>query len=240
MRTVIVSGVLASFACFGAGAQSLGRVVVHAADNIYGAGQATAPGGGNVPTAVVTLGPGVQCVRVSRVTGSLTCSAASGCITLNKGANYNDADGVGGQQSPTSNTGTSLISGIKAPNEGYLVAVFIPPGGPAGAAPARLDFTKRRMTAFRKLSPLLDQTFFVGDGKAGDGSGFVQRFNVPVGAGALVFGISDTCQNGNGPPGCYFDNLGTFKVLYRLFPAACPRGSVSDRLINGRDAGAAG
>ena len=214
---------LAICAAHGASAQTKGRVAVNAADNIYGAGQASAPGGGIVPTAIIPIGSGAQCLILHKVKGTLTtgCASAAGCITLNDGRNLNDADGVGGQQTKTSNTGTSLISGIKAPNEGYLVSVFLPAGGPSGPAPASLDFDTGMHTRFRTLSPILDQTFFVGDGRREDGMGARQKFVVPAGAASVVLGISDTCMNGNGAPGCYNDNKGSFFVFYELSTTAC-------------------
>jgi len=199
------------------------RVKVEAADNIYGAGATTAPGGGNVPAGVITLPAGSQCVVIKKVAGSFVapdCTSPEGCITVNDGRNYNDADGAYAQVKKSSNTGTASISGIAAPGAGYLVALFTD-GTPSGAAPPLLDFETAPKTKFLTLSPLIDQTFFVGDGRKLDGSGPHQTFVVPAGATALTFGISDTCDNFNGAPGCYFDNKGNFKLKVDVSTTAC-------------------
>jgi len=198
---------------------------VNAQDNIYGAGQKTAPGGGNVPTAILKLSGNPACVEVTKVRGSLACIKNAGCITMNDtdGQYYNNADGAGpGAPSTSSNTGTAKISGITAPLAGYLVGLFTKAHGPSGAAPPALDFTQIG-THFLTLSPVLDQTFFVGNGHAGGGNPAVQQFNVPAGARRLFFGISDAC-NFHGVPGCYYDNAGAFTVMARVKAGACPGG----------------
>jgi hypothetical protein len=178
-------------------------VTVDATDVIYAAGTQSglaipAPVGGTLPVAIsVTAG------------NTLTFSAA-GSISLDGGISHADPDGVGVfERVPTSsNTGFGSISGITAPLSGYLVGVFLAAGGPSGAAPTALDFTS---TNFTSLSPLVDQTFFIGDGLTGDGTGTVQDFVVPAGATTLYLGISDA-GGFNGKPSDYGDNLGAFTV----------------------------
>ena len=195
------------------------RLTVNAEDNIYGVGQSSAPGGGNVPTAEMSVGAG-NCITVTKVTGSLKCSSRRGCITLNSGGNLNDPDGTGAAPATSSNTGSGSISGITAPNAGYLVGLFTKAAGPSGPAPAALDFTSIG-TNFASLSPALNQTFFIGDGHTGDNSGAVQQFTVPAGARRLWLGISDAC-NYNGAPGCYTDNSGTYTVAVLRQKTSCP------------------
>jgi TPR repeat protein len=176
-------------------------ITVNGADNIYGAGQASPPGGGNRPPGIsVSSGD----VLTFSVTGTISVNMASGGI-------YSGADGVGAAVVSSSNTGAGSISGITAPNAGYLVGVFVPAGGPTGPAPASLNFNAPGGTGFTTLSPLLDQVFFIGDGLTGDGSGAVQTFVAPPGASFLYLGISDACRY-NGSPGCYGDNAGKFEV----------------------------
>lgn len=134
-----------------------GVIVVNAADNIYGAGQGSAPGGGNVP-GFIALPSGTTSISFSSITGSVTCGSAEGCITLNGGGNYNDPDGIGAGTSSSSNSGSGSISGIAALGAGYLVGVFVPAGGPSGTAPTALSYTT---TSDASYSPLLDQTFFI-------------------------------------------------------------------------------
>lgn len=208
----------------GATAANADTISVNAADNIYGAGQALAPGGGNVP-GFISLSSNAASVSFSSVIGSVSCGAANGCITINGGGNLNDADGVGAAPGTSSNTGSGSISGIVAPGAGYLVGLFVGAGGPSGAAPALLDFTSIG-TNFTSLSPLLDQTFFVGDGQTGDDTGTEQTFVVPTGATELYLGISDACGY-DGSPGCLGDNDGQFTATYTITdssPTGAPTG----------------
>ncbi len=84
-----------------------------------------------------------------------------------------------------------------------------------GTAPAALNYTTTSSTSSGSYSPLLDQTFFIGDGQTGDGSGSQQVFNVPTGAVDLYLGISDA-GGYNGSPGAYGDNIGTYTASYSL------------------------
>ena len=187
---------------------------------VQSTGSIYATGGGSTPPTMVTLPSGATSVAFNSVTGSITtgCASTEGCIVLNNGTgnNNNDPDGVGAAPATSSNTGTSSISGMIAPGAGYLVGLFVPAGGPAGTAPAALDFTSSGLgTSFTSLSPQLDQVFFIGDGLTGDGTGTQQTFNIPTGAGQLWLGISDA-GGYVGAPGAYGDNLGTYTVGFTL------------------------
>jgi hypothetical protein len=191
----------------------LGPVTVQAAASIYDAGAVTPNYGYNaLPTAITLLG-GIGSVTFSGITGSITCTgtSAEGCITINNGT-LNDADGAGAASPSSSNTGTASISGMSVSGAGSLVGLFVGSSGPSGAAPTALDFTATGLgTGFASLAPQLDQTFFVGDGLTGDGSGATQIFYVPMGATTLYLGLSDAC-NYNGAPSCYYDNSGSYSV----------------------------
>jgi len=193
-------------------------VTVNAYDDIYAAGiqSGLAPGPSSSANGIAPGNETGQPISASGVT--LFTFSATGVITLNNGGGsgngYNDPDGItpSGDNpyliANSSNTGYGSISGITAPGAGYLVGVFIGPGGPTGPEPTALDFVT---TSFTSLAPLLDQTFFIGDGLTGDGSGTVQTFAVPTGATELYLGISDACGY-NGAPSCYGDNIGSFTV----------------------------
>ena len=183
---------------------------------VQSTGSIYATGAGSTAPTMITLPSGATSVVFNSVTGSITtgCASTEGCIVLNNGTgnNANDPDGVGAAPATSSNTGTSSISGMTAPGAGYLVGLFVPAGGPAGAAPTALDFTSSGLgTSFTSLSPQLDQVFFIGDGLTGNGTGTQQTFNIPSGAGQLWLGISDAGFY-NGAPGAYGDNLGTYTV----------------------------
>ncbi len=187
---------------------------------VQSTGSIYATGGGSTAPTMIALPSGATSVAFNSVTGSITtgCASTEGCIVLNNGTgnNANDPDGVGAAPATSSNTGTSSISGLTAPGAGYLVGLFVPAGGPAGAAPAALDFTSSGLgTSFTSLSPQLDQVFFIGDGLTGNGTGTQQTFNIPTGAGQLWLGISDA-GGYVGAPGAYGDNLGTYTVGFTV------------------------
>jgi hypothetical protein len=197
------------------------KVEVPSKDDVFAAGLSSDPAGGQVP-APIALPPGTLCVKVAKVTGTLTqCTLPEGCITLDNDRNYNDASGTGGQNKQTANLGMGSISGLTGPGEGYLVGVFTQ-NTVGGAPPVALVFGKRRSDS---LSPLLNQSFFVGDGHVKDGVGRRVNFTVPAGATELYFGISDSCYYGSHDPhtpGCYYDNVGSFEVHVTTSPDSCP------------------
>lgn len=190
-----------------------GFITVNAADNIYAAGTQSGLAGNFVGSS-----SGLVPVYIDVSGENFLTFSVTGTIIVNEGSgnNVNDPDGVGAAVSTSSNTGYGSISGIEAPGAGYLVGVFIGPGGPSGPAPASLDFIGN--TSFTSLSPLLDQVFFIGDGLTGDGTGATQVFYVPAGATDLYLGISDA-GGYNGPPtGGYGDNIDSFDVTYTSVP----------------------
>jgi hypothetical protein len=226
---VTAGSLLLSIALAGAAYAKPVMVSVSAQANIYGAGQTTPPGGGELPPSIALKG-GDHCLTFTRVKGSLKhmggskCPTVEGCITIDlkeqEHTHLNDPDGGGAYPPTSSNTGYEKISGIAAPLAGYLVGVFVKENGPAGPTPTALDFTTGAGTGFTNLAPEIDQTFFIGDGLTGDDTGTLQTFTVPQGARTLYLGISDACGF-NGAPGCYFDNEGTFEVTVKASHAAC-------------------
>ena len=115
----------------------------------------------------------------------------------------------------TTTSGLSGISGISGPNTMFLVGVFLTDSAPSGADPATLDFNSIG-TGFASLSPEIGQTFFIGDGLTGTGSGALQTFVVPSGATRLFLGFADANDGStwvgsnpfNGPASHYGDNFG--------------------------------
>lgn len=217
-------------------------ITVNATDVIYAAGTQsgdTSGTGGTVP-AGIPLVAGTTSVMFSSVTGSIAydttlngsapCRSLEGCIMLDfdTGNVLNDPDGNYGAATTSYVTGpVGSISGITGPGDGYLVGVFLAPGGPSGTAPAALSFTASGGTSFTSLSPLLDQVFFIGDGLTGDGTGSEQVFDAPGGATELLLGISDACGYQGTSPSCYGDNVGSYTVDYSLSgdPAPVPEPS---------------
>src|SRR5262249_39942824 len=61
----------------------------------------------------------------------------------------------------------------------------------------------------------LNQTFFIGDGLTGTGSGSVQVFHVPDGATRLYLGFADAFFF-QGDPGYYDDNTGSLTATFMV------------------------
>jgi len=101
----------------------------------------------------------------------------------------------------------------------YLVGVFLDNGLP-GALPAQIQYTSA--SQFQQASysaPLLGQTFFIGDGLTGTGSGAQQTFAVPAGATRLFLGFEDAF-NFSGTPDFYGDNPGSLSINGNITTAA--------------------
>ena len=73
------------------------------------------------------------------------------CVTLNNGGSYNDADGIGAASGVNVSADQS-ISGIQAPNAGFVAGVF-ESGLPKGEPPATLNYNTIG-TNFSSFSPL--------------------------------------------------------------------------------------
>lgn len=191
-------------------------ITVYSDSNIFSAGASGGQQGLLPPSVALTTG--TTAVTFSNVTGSLTalgssiCPSTAGCISSSQfygSGSLNTADGYGPGNFLGSSfypsVGSGSISGITLPTGSGmpLVGLFVGAGGPSGAAPAALTFSSVSVPTpagidigFNALSPLLDQTFFIGDGLTGNGTGNAQTFHVPTGATTLYLGIA-TCS------GCY-------------------------------------
>jgi hypothetical protein len=102
---------------------------------------------------------------------------------------------------------------------GSLVGVFVAAGGPSGPTPAALDFTSSGIgTSFASLSPELDQLFFIGDGLTGTGSGGIQDFIAPAGAGTLYLAVADSV-------GASWNNSGSITADVSVATTATPEPS---------------
>jgi len=206
-----------SLAVYGAGNLYTTNLTVPGNAEIHGAGNAGLPDPSDgVAPVLVNLPPNPLIVYLTNV---------SGTISLNGGGGKNDADGVlqSGSGYPTWSYAGSYggLSAIEIPGAGAIIGVFEPGTAPASgaSAPAELDFYSTIDTNFTSLSPLLFQTFFMGDGLTGDGNGLTQQFKVPQGATQLYLGITDA-EGFDGPPGGYGDNSGSFAVTVQVLAAS--------------------
>jgi hypothetical protein len=90
-----------------------------------------------------------------------------------------------------------------------LVGVFLGPDPPSlQSPPSVLDFNTASRQDYLVLSPLVRQTFFIGDGLASGTTG--QQVIVPAGATRLFLGTADGC--------CWLDNQGAFTVQVAQIP----------------------
>lgn len=97
-------------------------------------------------------------------------------------------------------------SNITAPMNS-LLGVFLAEGVPNGAPPPSLDFSTPQSRDYQWLEPMLNQIFFIGDGRTTAGA--QQSFRAPVGATRLFLATMDGRQWAN--------NSGEFAVqLLRL------------------------
>ena len=213
----------AAFVCL-AGAVNAATVTVDAQTNIFLAGDTsqgpgTGTGLGIAPTvengAIFSFAAGNNLVlRMDSVTGQTTTSTTSG---------FFGADGNGGAINITSSGG---IAGMRNFRRGFLAGVFLSSATPPvdGAQPPRANYTTGVITnQDLSFAPLLNQTFFIGDGINNDGA--IQDFFVPTGADTLVFGFLDGA-NFVGQPQNYFDNEGSltasFTIASNSQPAVVP------------------
>ncbi|MEG4292504.1 hypothetical protein Q5692_26720 [Microcoleus sp. C2C3] len=185
--------------------------------NIFGAGKisAPAPGGG-------TGGQLPPLYNFAAAPGQvLTFSNISGIVNYGASPETSNASGDGRPYfSGTNILSYGGISGIRNDSGlGFLVGVFLNDSEPTGSGPSPLNFTNN--TSFAELSPLLNQTFFIGDGLTGSGSGSIQRFLVPEQATRLFLGFADA-GSVQGLPGTYNDNTGSVVANFELQSAAEP------------------
>ncbi len=110
-----------------------------------------------------------------------------------------------GQENGISNLGSPINA---------LVGVFLGPDVPSlQSPPPELDFNGAASQNYLVLSPLVRQTFFIGDGLA-DGVTAQQVF-APAGATRLFLGTADGC--------CWYDNQGAFTVHVAQIPEPSAR-----------------
>ncbi|MEN0020881.1 MAG: hypothetical protein AAF747_08370 [Planctomycetota bacterium] len=189
------------------------NVVVPATANIFSA--TTGNPGPNATAAVeiaIPSGPGNQFVAVD-VTGLVT--ALEGILP------FTNADGMfinpAGQAVDTNIVPSNGLSGTFLPAGLSLVGTFLgPQRGPGLISPSSVDFGVLGVD-FVTISPEIQQTFFIGDGLTGNGTGLVQLFAVPEGATSLFLGFADGSFF-DGPAGAFGDNAGQLDVDVSFVP----------------------
>jgi hypothetical protein len=215
MKTTLLSPLLAAglIAISTAASAATGNIVVAGTANIFAAGQSSsgAIGSDGIVPPFISLANGSTQISFSSVTGVVHIGDPGNPAYGPESSNFQPVGYIGAPTLPVSDTkidrtGTSLW------------AVFLDDTTPTGAHPtASLDFSSGGLgIAFTSLSPLLRQTFFVGDGLTGTGSGSQQTFLVPTGATRLFLGVLDGTVPNAAPGAAYFNNTGAFTVAYDL------------------------
>jgi hypothetical protein len=186
-------------------AAATSAIDVPATSDIFAADLASVPafpGGGG------TLPPGMAVTS-----GSVITVSASGSIDCGGGAPSGPDGSTGGGTVSIQSYGG--ISGADIPGGPVcglaLAGVFTGAIPPADPAPARLSFVSPPGTSFTTLTPVLNQSFFIGDGWTQAGKGIKQTFVVPQGATTLWLGFQDG-QSYTSPPGYYGDDTGSVSV----------------------------
>ncbi len=187
-------------------------VAVPGQANIFAAGLNAVPPGvpscpatnGVLPTEIA-IPSGATTFTVSNVTGTAFCTGVNSTPT---------ADGSCFSGTPTIINTDTNISGITNTSANmFLVGTMTGAGAPAAPAPAAGDFSSNM--SFTSLSPVLQQSFFIGDGLTGTGSGATQTFMIPTGATRLFLGFADAYAY-SGQEGCYSDNGGSLSVTVQF------------------------
>lgn len=132
---------------------------------------------------------------------------------------YNEADGGPFCTGKTYIKHYGGISGIVHGDKTmFLVGVFLDNTGPTDPAPETLGYTEETDDREEVVSPLLNQVFFIGDGRTLNKT--VQKFEIPPDATRLYLGFAESNDfgySGNpGLPGYYDDNDGGLTVSLEI------------------------
>jgi hypothetical protein len=210
--------VAAAFMSLGTAQAQSGSQVVSGLTSIYGANTAGAinfDNSGIRPTAINLTAGTNRILTFSSVTGTTTPGGGiflgpDGGNYSNNGTNIESFNGISGTIDEVNNTHMALY--------GFFGNGTFSGTGTAAAAPARLDFTSNHN--FTSLSPLINQSFYIGDGLTGTGTGSVQQFLVPDSATVLYLGFQDAYATTSipfrGQASAYNDNGGSLTATYSI------------------------
>ena len=194
--------------------------------SIFGAGNAGLPPDGccspTLPPFEIILPAGIgRTFSLSNVAGvtEACCDTGPDGIQLGPdGGNFYNATvnlwSFGGISGVIDNTTDGCLA---------LMGVFTA-GPPAGPAPATLDVTTLKNAPV--IQPLLDQSFFIGDGLTGTGQGTQQVFIIPDEATLLFLGFADG-GGFQGPPGAYSDNYGSISGTLNVSEPQIPYATIT-------------
>jgi hypothetical protein len=200
-------------------------VTVAGNDDIFLAGQSSSPSSdaGALPTVGVAGGflpvaANTYTLQVFGVTGTVSpCIFSPGCPS-------GGADGIAATPPGTDVTGpptgvTSTLSPIQFSGEAmFLVGVFLGSGLPPTQVASIGDYGGggALSSSLTTYSPLLGQTFFIGDGLTGTGTGSMQGFILPAGATQLYLGFADSAGDFDGIASSYGDDGGSLSANLQI------------------------
>lgn len=210
VRVVLVASVVTALALVGVPVALVGvpvaasaattSVTVAGTANLFGADLTVPPGtepGTSPPSIDIS---GSKSLTVS-ATGSVDCNGLQRAGTPDAGAcsiTDSDVDSLGKIAGLVDNTASIFLAGV------------FTDGTPATTAPARLTYGVGALTHDDpSYSPVINQTFFIGDGKTSGGSS--QTFAIPAGATKLYLGVVDAFSV-HGTASYYGDNTGSFSA----------------------------
>ena len=186
--------------------------VIFDPDNVLSAAELAALNSNNGGSQPV---PAVKAMTFSAASGQFFQFSAAGSVGSD-GCACGGADGNGYPGGSNINS-LGSISGYEGTQ--FALAGVFTNGHPSGTPPA--DYSFSGGTEPTTFSPLLNQVFFIGDGRTGtyNSSGSPQLFIVPANATELWLGFADAVDF-NGPPGTYGDNFGSLNVSGSLYQGA--------------------
>jgi len=202
------SGIIGMLALAGAATLAAADVVfVDGRSAIFDAGRGVATLDGMLPP-MLEIPAGADYVYLPEVTG---------LVRAHPVLQWGGPDGNATTLNDTDINSYLGISGLIHPRTLPLLGVFLPNGEPENPAPSRLDFYALG-SDFASLSPVMGQSFFVGDGWADALT--MHKFMVPAGATRLYLGLADAGYF-TGEPMAYADNEGGFSadVRFHVVPA---------------------
>ena len=160
--------------------------------------------GGGSPAVEIDFTAGAGNVFTFSASGLIGCCSAIG-------SSFTPDGSPGGMSITGGNSGLSSLSGNTVVP---LVGAFVDTDPFNNAPPAALSFDATNLNA---LSPLLNQVFYVGDGRNGlnNPAGTIIDFTAPANATKLFLGVIDANGFG-GSTGFYGDNPGSFDTTVNL------------------------
>jgi hypothetical protein len=197
-------------------------ITIPATSDIFSSGEATADAtrGGTLPVEINLPAETNRVIYFYDLTGSVMAGSL-GWPEVGPDGGTNNAFGP----RPTNIANASGISGMQDPQFEFLAGVVLNDTTPVeGTEPSPLNFNTIGNN-FTQITTQLQQSFFIGDGLTGTGSGQEQAFYIPDSATRLYLGFLDA-YDFQGTPGEYSDDTGSLSVTYSIVPEPASLGTI--------------